>query len=635
MSSRDYLAALEEEDPREDEVLGEPEDEPAAPRANVTLDLREIRGRPDDYGDDAIDVAESEARKGPSGSLGPSRARARVAEAIAPVRESLREFSESPTGTEGQPADWMDYLGARRVPRVLAGAAADVLESGAAIPAGLAQGATLNLGDDIYGAMEAMEGRDFTAGRESARTALAGAREGSPGIYDVSHALGATGTALAVPAVGAESALGRIAGEGALNAGMGFVEGVAGYEGDDFNEGMGEALSSAAEAGAFGAIGRGLLGEALPAGARALGRFGDQADRLRVGSVMGGRGANPLSVSAEETIANLPGGIPAAAERIRRLGIGSTLGTAEDAATRSGDALERIDDDLAAYYRALEEANPEGIHVARLVGSLAEPAEYAARQGSDVRNVRRIADVASDFETAAANRGSEMYPIREAPTPARPEPGGLVGDFRRMRERMRPRWGAASDGGDPAIDAMVYRALRGELDRLADETVGGVDRFRELRNDRVLAEIVNEASSAAAAREARGLGPLGRAARTGTRFGPLAGVADLLSNSGPSMRATAAETVRSLLSRSPEALGVYGPIFARALTRGGPDLLEAVVARSVESDPELGMLLSSPEMTDEEVNAALDDFFSAPGGEPEMTDEEVNAALDDFFSTEN
>lgn len=669
MSSRDYLAALEDEDPREDEVVGEPEDEPAAPRANVTLDLREIRGRPDDYGDDALDVAESAARKGPSGMTGPMPSLEQVAnrQALDTVRDALheagREVAETDVGRavasapraireagrmlpdlpEGTPeAVRRVYEPARAVAPELT---AEWLESGTAPATAFTHGVTLNLADDIGGALRASAlGEDFDEARGELREEANRAEAEHPLAYNLGHAAGSTALAMAIPSVGPVGrgfipALGRVASEGAVNAGLGFVEGAAGYEGDDLNEGLDEAMSRATTSAAWGAAGRGV-GELAGGAASAARRFGDRADDLRVGATLGA-GSNPLSVREYRELAAMPGGIPAAAERIRRLGLGTVAGTAADTAENAERVIGRLETDLADYYRALEEANPEGVPVARFVEALDEPLADTATRPWRTRHAGRITDRMDDLRNAAAARGSDMMPIREAPTPER-DLGGVLGTLRDARRGLDHV--AASEGAIPAgVDLDVYRALRRELDAIADETVGDVDRFRGLRNDLATANIVNDAARPAMWRNASS-GPVSlRGLMAGLAMGrgsPLETAAATLAagsafRRSSALNATLAESVREILRVAPERLGPYAGVFANAITRGGDDLLEAIVARSVESDPELGTLLSSPEMSDEEVNAALDEFFSAPGGEPEMTDEEVNAALDDFFSTEN
>lgn len=658
MSGRNYTMTDEDREAMEALLAEE-----APPRANVTLDPIEIRGRPDVEGDDALDVAESAERKGPAGiPAGMSAEQFQNRVALNRIREGMHSagreaadtaaataLTEAPAAIRGvaarlpaevtTPMDMATYGQWRRAPEM----AADWLESGTAGATGAVEGATLNLADDLGAAAAAgLTGVDFDESRESMRDVARADEAAHPLAYGLGHALGSTATSMAVPGVGPTGAgfapaLGRVASSGAVNAGLGFVEGAADYEGDDLlGEGLDEALSRAATSGAWGA-GTSGVGEVVGRGLEAARRFGNQADDLRVASVIG-TGNSPLSLREFRELANMPGGIPAAAERIRRLGIGSTFGTAADASERSASAVGRLEDQLAEYYAALEAANPEGVPIARLVGALEEPLADAATRPMRTRYTPRITSAAEDLVRAGEARGSASLPIREAPTAER-DLGGILGDLRDRRRNLD--FVARGEGDIPAtVDHSVYRALRNELDRVADETVGGVDRFRGLRNDLATAHVVNDAARPAAWREARSSGPGLRAtgifAGLAERLGVVpAAVATAAADRGfrgaTSFRATRAELVRDLLRTAPEELGAYAPIFARALERGGDDLLEAMVNRASEDDPELAATLAEPPpgpaaITDE---AELDRLLEAP---PVITDE---AELDRLLNEGN
>lgn len=581
------------------DIVGDPDGDDSALREAERADRARARGY-----DTPEDVAASVARKGapavplelPEVGIGVDP------EALARRRLDTtagRERVHGPSRARRDIAEALDeYLGLSAAPRRAREAGypmlADWLESGTSGSTGAVQGATMGFADELGGAAAAggaaLEGEDpvaaYTGRRDELRRLTASDRESSPVAYGLGELTGAVATAPLMPSLtGARAAtgaarVGRAAAEGAAyGAGAGF----GASEGDlTTTEGRREAAADTLMGGAGGAIagtGGGLVAEGIGAGANALRRAAERADELRVASVVGS-GNSPLSTRAQRDVAALPGGTRAAAERIRRMGIGSRMGTIEDAAREASRAVDDTDRALGGFYSELDAALPDGVPVDRFARSFEDVAGGLSANPETAALAQRQLNRADAWRTAVegGERMAGRGPNTRTP-PGRMSSRGVreaLGTMREGVDFIGANEGRVAAGAE--LDA--YRAGRSTLDDVAEEVLGAerAADFRPMRNDAATARTIDRYAREAAMRaDRRGpslTGSLAANAAASMGGGPLATLATGMGTGAirarlPAMRATGAEAIRSMLeSGGARRLGEYGPILGDALRRG-------------------------------------------------------------------
>lgn len=522
---------------------------------------------------------------------------------------------------------------------------ADWLESGTAGGTGAVQGATMGFADEIGGAVAGagalLEGEDageaYSSTRDRMRRIADSDREASPTAYGVGELAGAVATAPLLPGLtGARAATtaGRI-GHAALEGTAYGMAGGFGTSDGDLTTGEGredafvDTMAGGVGGGVFGA-GGGVVAEGLGAGANALRRSAERADELRVASVVGS-GNSPLSVRAQRDVAALPGGTAGAAERIRRMGIGSRFGTIEDAAREASRAVDDTDASLGSFYGELDAALPDGVPAERFARSFEDVA-------GDLRGNPETAALAPRQDTRAeawrtAVGGGERLP---GIGPTTRTPPGMMSS-RGAREALGTmREGVdfigSSEGRTAAsAEAEAYRRGRRVLDDVADEVLppARAAEFRPLRADAATARTIERYAAPAAMRADRAgpslTGAMAANAAASMGGGPYAALATgmgagALRRRLPAARATAAEAVRSLLaSGRARDLGEYGPAMANALRRGA-EVFMGTHAALMRADPDYAAT----------VEAATADEGADPDWAADFIEEEPTAEAPDW-----
>lgn len=520
--------------------------------------------------------------------------------------EEAREATAS-TPDEGSIADYLSLLPENVemldfLPTPARRALADYLGTGTAGASGLVSGATMGFGDEIGGGLAAagaaLTGGDAGEAYETARDRMRAIsnrdREASPLAFGAGEVGGALLTAPLLPAAApvSGSRAARVAaalGEGALYGGA------AGAGHSDADLSTEEGRAAFADDVGEGVIGGGLAGaggaaaiEAGGAGIGAIGRYlrgeGAGADRARVASVISSAGA-PLSVRTEERLATLPGGIPGVAERIRRLGIGSRMGTMDDALEAVTRAERTTGERAGAFNEAVDAALPYGLPVERYAGVLDKLAGDAATRPARVAEVPRIERMAGEWRSAAR-------------PPEIPMSDHISGD--RAREALADLGRRASEArvreseitGDMLSTA--NRRLRDVYDDAAEGVLGPGSReaYRGARHDYATTRMLGDAARRAAARRARSgmsLGGSVMAAGERARGGSMLGAETLAALRGayaarrPAMEATARETARSLApaveragsASTPRGSGRLAAVLEEMLGGASPPAAEA------------------------------------------------------------
>lgn len=445
----------------------------------------------------------------------------------------------------------------------------EYIDSDRAIPQGIVDGATLGWGDEIRAAVRSrLPGRSTYEGElESAREEQRRARDASPTLHAVGTVAGSA-PYMALPGPGAGAgALTRIlaaTGEGAA------LGGLAGAGGAEEGERLEQGAIGAVLGGGLGALTSGA-GEGARAGYRALRGAADGADQALVAAASGasgGRIADRLRVWDQ-----MPGGVSGQAERLRRMGIGTRVGTVQDVLEAAQRGAGEVGEDGAmGAFRSQIEASGRGVPRQSLVDRLLSYADDLQRSPhpEEAALAGRVAERAERF----ADTLPEEVPYRDA--------------LRVLREMGdRTRW------QDPASGARLpdevargqYRALRGGLDDFAEEILGPEARqaYQQSRLDTQTAmqsvDMISEEMRRAAQR--RGISPSDYAAMMagmggegggGGRAAALGAANRWLRGREATLRARGAELARRIVERTPQRLGEYAQPLLDAMRRGGSAL---------------------------------------------------------------
>lgn len=508
------------------------------------------------------------------------------------------------------------------LPPVERAAMASFLETGEALPAHLASGATLGWSDELAGGVAALpaaaravvSGADPQAVREARsayegtrdreRARLARTRAESPMTSMAGDVVGGLVMAAVPGGLAADAAMGALAGAGASDGG------------DDM---LGDTVVGGAMGAGSSALAHGL-GRAAGAAAPLIRR---QADEWRVAST--GAGAEDIRMLMDQLS---DGGDPLteAATTIRESGLVPAIGTADDVAVRAR--------------RAMGEVTPHEIRAASLPvprARMADALDAAAERGrlspADAPAMDRVGDY------AARMRGED--PAGTLPFSGRGRPAGTA-----MHELGAMDRGAAwARPGEPTPAPEAFREARRGTRRVLDDVFAenfGLDDLAEYRAARSRAETaipVERAASRAASRSAgHRLGGL----MTGIGGGAGAGIAHMLGadptlglaagvginaglhNYGRTARATlgdaVADTTDSFARSEPAREG---------LARGVPALTRILSAHGAGAADEEPARTAAPTAPAEDLDAAMravGRVRTAPAAPPAAT-EDLDAAM--------
>jgi hypothetical protein len=469
---------------------------------------------------------------------------------------------------------------------------------------GLAQGATLGWADELGGAVSAARGGSYSQERDRLRGQATRAREQAPGLSGLGELAGTAPYAL-IPGAGS-TGLARVGVQAGIGAGIGTASGAGFSEGETALDVATDAAMGGAVGGALGAGGQ-TLAEGARAGMGQLARVASGADRARVASVATGT-SRELGDTLMREAESMPGGISGVAARLRRLDVVPAAGTAQDVSQGAERALGEVgySGRLGQILEHLEQGAP--VERDRLLGALdryagsVEGDPVLRRFGAAVR--RRAEDFAETLpDTIGYRRATEIL-------------RGL-GD--------QTTWVDPQTGARPPQDVArgTYRALRGELDDVAEEalsrspepsggyrdawqaptgeTVSGqppvspLEEFRGARLDTQAALFARDWSQRAMDRLARnrGISPTDYAAMMAGAGGNQsiggAVVGGLMNRTWRlregALRATGAEAAERLIRAHPERIGRWAGPLLRALEQGGSAFAAAHMALS-SRDPE-------------------------------------------------
>jgi hypothetical protein len=486
---------------------------------------------------------------------------------------------------------------------------------------GLAQGATLGWADELGGAARSMTGGgSYEQERDQLRGQATRAREQAPGLTGLGELAGTAPYAL-IPGAGT-TGLARVGVQAGIGAGLGTASGAGFSEGETALDVATDAAMGGAVGGVLGAGGQ-TLAEGARAGMGALARTASGADRARVASVATGT-SRELGDTLIREAESMPGGVAALAERLRRLEVVPAAGTAQDVSQGAERALSEVgySGRLGQILDHLEQAAP--VERERLLGALdryagsVEGDPVLRRFGAAVR--RRAEDFAETLpDTIGYRRATEI--LRG------------IGD--------QTSWVDPQSGARPPQDIArgTYRALRGELDDVAEEALtrspepsGGyrdawqaptgetvtagaptnpLEEFRGARLDTQAALFARDWSQRAMDRLARnrGISPTDYAAMMagagGDRSISGAVVGGLMNRTWRlregAIRATGAEMAERLVRQHPERIGRWAGPLLRALEQGGSAFAAAHMALS-SRDPEYRRAVeqASTEATEEQ-----------------------------------
>lgn len=473
---------------------------------------------------------------------------------------------------------------------------------------GLVQGVTLGWADEMGGALRAQAGEgSYEQERDRLRGQSARAREQAPERTAMGELAGTAPYAL-IPGAG-QSAGARVAVQAGIGMGLGTASGAGFSEGETTDAVLEDAAIGGLAGGVLGAGGQ-TLSEGARAGLGQLARVASGADRARVASVATGT-SRELGDTLVREAQSMPGGVAGVAERLRRLGITPAAGTAQDVSRASAEALERVGHSgrLGQIVGHLDETAP--VERDRLLAALDR---YAGQVEADPvmrRFGRAVRDRVEDF--------AETLPESVS--------------YRRATEILRgigdqTNWVDPVSGARPPQDVArgTYRALRGEMDDIAEEALsrapapeGGyrdtwtapngetstvapevaalspIEEFRGARLDTQAALFAQEWSQRALDRLARnrGVSPTDYAAMmgaAGSGASPTGVVMSGIANRAwrlreGSLRATGAEIAERLVRSHPERLGRWAGPLQQALARGATAFAAAHMALS-SRDPE-------------------------------------------------
>jgi hypothetical protein len=354
---------------------------------------------------------------------------------------------------------------------------------------GALQALTFDHGDEIT---SAVQGRPI----DEVRREMEQAEEQAPVAAGAGRLAGGLAQAAILPGAGPTAGMGgRLAVAGAQGAGFGALTAHGRSEGETPGERLAEMPGGALAGGATG-LALGGVFEGAGGALRAARRVGEGADRARVASVATGT-SRELGDTLMREAESLPGGIPALASRLRRLGLtthGFELPGAGGAAETQRRALEAVDrlgseGELGRIYDQLDET--VRVPRERLTDSLLSTAQRIESDPNSGRAADRILSRAQDWE----GRLPPEMPYREA---------------------MRAQRGLADDAtwidptsGSPRPQVLAGRSaasgVRATLDDLAEPALGPDElaRFQGTRRDYQAAEFARDWSDRALARMAR------------------------------------------------------------------------------------------------------------------------------------
>lgn len=437
------------------------------------------------------------------------RARSRLAE-LGETVPLARNFSENLIDATPDPARaaegmaaWQE-LRARRAAEADQ-AAADAYSRGASAIGptamgalgGAFQGGTQGYGDEALGLIDMLRGEDYEQSRDTYRGILNRTAEGAPITSGVSRFGGSVATGMLAPAIGAgraPSALAAARNAAAGGAAWGALAGLGESEADDASG----ALADAGQSAALGAA----VGAPLGVAGHGLYRLGDwiasQADDVaRQANPIRARAAGVRTVGMQRLADDLPGGINAYADDVRRLGISpeGSVHTPEVAGERarviadsSGRQIRDIIEDMgrreaaagiqpipAIADDATAAGRPAAMRPDPIASTEAGPYRAAAPQGS-VRPDRILAELDRIIRNAEGVPGAEsrLQAARELAEELRT--GGPI-SFERA-QRIKREWDSLINwnaGASPTSRLTPLesqrRELRGALQGAMDEAV--------------------------------------------------------------------------------------------------------------------------------------------------------------------
>jgi hypothetical protein len=403
---------------------------------------------------------------------------------------------------------------------------------------GALQALTFDHGDEIT---SAVQGRPV----DEVRREMEQAEEQAPVAAGAGRLAGGLAQAAILPGAGPTAGIGgRLAVAGAQGAGFGALTAHGRSEGETPGERLAEMPGGALAGGATG-LALGGVFEGAGGALRAARRVGEGADRARVASIMTGTGGELGERMMREADA-LPGGTPALASRLRRLGLtthGFELpGNGGAAATerRALDAVDRLgegDGELGRIYDLLDEQVP--VPRERLTDAILESATEVAADPNSGN--------AADAILRRAQQWEERLPAEMPYRRARDAYSGLREQS--WRNPTDPNPTATIEGARDAA-----RRVRASLDDLAEPALGPEDleAFRGTRRDLQAAMFARDWSGRAVQRASRNQSiSLGDTVAASGGNTPLESLARLLGSRGVrsrggAMRATALEGLQRL-----------------------------------------------------------------------------------------
>lgn len=370
------------------------------------------------------------------------------------------------------------------------------------------------------------------------------------------------------------SAVGRVmgrVGSGAASGALGGAvdEGIsASVEERAFSpeQAMSQAGTGAMVGGALSAAGEGLGAAAR----RVLTGIGDKAAMNRLAQ------AGLSSREIDNIASNYPGGIEAAARRLRETGTIPALGFdgSVDPSQLMGGAARAFDDAAAAGQNMSVDAGDVLAQVDPVLQNLR-------------RSTTQTAETAGDFIRDRMSRFKDL-----------PEAGLTMDDVMRERELLRKASDLRASGSEtgPNIGRSEYRAA---LTRAMDEKLAqsGAD-LPELNQARLDWRLGSTVEDAAARRLRQRTGvdmPAMKDMVAGMAAGPVAGAASFgLRKGGRSIAASTGDLVNFFLRENPAALGKFAQTLGSAAARG-PRALSATIHTLSQRDPDFRQTLAQVE----------------------------------------
>lgn len=280
------------------------------------------------------------------------------------------------------------------------------LAAGAGSLFGSARDALTGFGGGEEGAIDAAK-RAYREGRNEERAKVEEARKRSPMASTVGQIAGG----MLIPG-GAASKMATIPGKMAVGGLVGAGTAAASQAGEaEEMEDVPDAVASLPTAigGAVGALVPGA-GPAMSVlrrkGGEALGRAGANADELRVLTTMGATGGSINAPAILREAKNVPGGVPALAETLRKTGISKGVTTTTGIAKRAAEVESKSG---AAIGKFIDEATDAGgfVDVNALSARLRAKAAEAVGGG---KGISEVAAKEAEALDAMADRFAELFP---------------------------------------------------------------------------------------------------------------------------------------------------------------------------------------------------------------------------------